>query len=198
MADAITLQDAGNIVAFIAPGYFAYATYRRRFPERDRPAGELLVLSVVLSLPFVSFARYLAPQAAADATSARFVIALLAPPILAGFLYALIRGSEPVRAVLSHLDYSEQPEGSMWLRTLQYLPDDAWVTVLLKNGTELSGVVSAYPGLPQDGVNELYLTHPHWITEDGTVQPSDGQGVIVRLDDASAITLSVDPVSAVS
>jgi hypothetical protein len=152
-----------------------------------------LIICAVLSLPFVALAPKIAPGADRDPTSLKYVAALLGPAVVAGFFAAMLRSASSVRAVLGELGFSEQPEASIWLRTLQYLPEDSWVTVELKDGATLAGVPRSFPGLPEDGVRELYLLHPTWEQKDGSFKSGDGEGVIVRLDEVKTITLEYDP-----
>jgi hypothetical protein len=193
MSDVLSATDVGNVVAYIAPGSFALWTYRARFPARDRPAGELLVASTVLSLPFVALAQKLVGAADRQPTSLKYIFALLGPAVLVGFFAAVARSSDGVRNILGGLGFEQQPEPSMWLRTLQYLPKDAWITINFKDGSALAGVPRSYPGLPEDGVNEILLLYPEWRQPDGTFAPGEGAGVIVRLEEVQTITLERDP-----
>lgn len=193
MSDVLSASDVGNVIAYIAPGSFALWTYRARLPSRDRPAGELLVASTVLSLPFVALAHKLVGEADREPTSLKYVIALLGPAVLVGFFAAVVRSSDGFRNGLGGLGFEQQPEASMWLRTLQYLPEDAWITVNFKDGGALAGVPRSYPGLPEDGVSELFLLYPEWRQPDGEFVAAGGEGVIVRLDEVQTITLEHDP-----
>jgi len=55
----VSLQDVGNIVSFVAPGYFAIQTYSLIYAKRDRNFSKLLIESVVFSLPIVTLTNLL-------------------------------------------------------------------------------------------------------------------------------------------
>jgi hypothetical protein len=189
----LSIQDVGHLVVYLAPGFFAQATYHAKFPTRDRPAGELIILSTVFSLPFVALAHKLAPNSDGDVTDLGYVCALILPAIAGGLLLTLLRTYDPVRLVLHSLGFQQQPEGSIWLRTIAYMAEDDWVTVDFNDGSKLAGVPRNYPGIDQDGVKELYLVHAYWLDEDGELGGEEQPGVIVRLEEVATVTLASDP-----
>lgn len=185
----LSLSDVANLLAYLAPGYFAQWAYRLRFPSRAKPAGELILISAVLSVPFVPAAEKISPDSAP--TSLTYACSLIVPAILVGLVAGVVRGADGVRAALSAFGIGQQPEASIWLRTLPELSPDAQVTIDLKDGSKLAGVPRSFPGLPGGGVNELYLVYPKWIEDDGSFE-SGGAGVIVRLDEVVTITFEED------
>jgi hypothetical protein len=194
VAAILTLDEVGRIVSYVAPGYLAQWVYRARYPSRDRPAGELLIMSVALSVPFVALASRLTSSSNQNPTSLRFVAALFIPALIVGFAAAIARPA--LRVPLVALGFSEQPEGSIWQRTLHDLPKDAWVTIDLVDGSKVAGLVRTYPGAAADGVRELFLVAPRF--DDGEeLRPVNGAaGVIVRLDEVRTVTLGRDPTDA--
>jgi len=189
----LTADGVGRIVTFVAPGFIARVGYRARFPSRDRSAAEVLILSVVTSLPFVAFANLVAGEG--SPTRIGYVTVLLVPAFLVGYLAALVRGANRTRNLLSKIKLSNQPEGSIYAQTLLRLSDEVPVTVEFKDGRKLSGTPRIGPGLAEDGVHELYLTHPAWLVDGRWVAGPEavGEGVIVNLGEVHNIALARDP-----
>jgi len=198
VADVVSLDDVGRVVCYVAPGYLAQWAYRARYPARDRPAGELLIMSIVLSVPFVALAQRLAPDAAGSPTSLSFVAALVVPALVAGFIAAIARPSLGIP--LAALGYGGQPQGSMWQRTLEDLPPDAWATVDLVDGSKVAGLPRTFPGAAADGIREIYLVAPRFAEADGDelAEVLGAEAVIVRLDEVRTVTLSHDATRALA
>ncbi len=190
----LTADDVGRIVIFIAPGFLARFAYRARFPARERPTAEVVVLSVVTSLPFVALATEVVGSS--KPTDPGYVAVLLGSALFVGYALAILRGLKWMRDRLGGLKLSSQPEGSVYAQTLLYLPEDAPITVEFKDTRKLSGTPRLGPMLKEEGIEELYLTHPAWLQDDGTWLEGTqaiGAGIIVRLEEVHNIALSEDP-----
>jgi hypothetical protein len=191
---ALTANEVAQVVTYVAPGFFARLGYRARFPSTDRPAGEVLIISAVLSLPLVALASWL--PGAQKPTQLGYVLVLLLGSAVLGYLAAWLRGSRLGKRLLAWLfDYRIQPEGSIYAQTLKKLPPTSPVTVELKDGRRVSGTPRLGPENKDDGINELYLTHPTAL-QDGTTWVAVGAGIIVRLDEVANIVLADDATGA--
>ena len=194
-AVVLDANAVGQVVTYVAPGFLAYLGYRARYPSSDRPAGEVLIISVVLSLPLVALARLLLPGAQ-QATELGYVLLLLALGLVGGYLAALVRGRARVRRGLAHLGYRIQPEGTIYAQTLQHMSEEGTVMVEMKNGRRFSGCPRTGPQCKDDGVNELYLVYAEALDDEGEWQPVGGPAVIVPLAEISYIVLSEEPTDA--
>ena len=196
MADVVLDADAvGHVVTYVAPGFLTYLGYRTRYPGSDRPAGEVLIISVVNSLPLVALVTALLPGRQ-QATQVGYVILLLALALALGYVAALLRGTKPVRRVLAVLGHHIQPEGTIYSQTLRHMSEDGTVTVELKDGRRFSGCPRGGPQSKDDGINELYLVYAQVQDDHGSWQSIGGPAVIVPLAEISHIVLSEEPTGA--
>lgn len=196
MADiALNANAVGQVITYVAPGYLAYFGYRLRYPGADRPAGEVLIISVAVSLPLVALVTAVLPGAQKP-TELGYVSLLLAFALVSGYAMALIRGRPETKRILDRLGYRMQPEGSIYSQTLYHTSEEATVLVELKDGRQLLGCPRNGPQHKDDGINELYLVYPETPGEDGRPDRVDGAGIIVPLSEVSYIVLSEDPTNA--
>jgi Family of unknown function (DUF6338) len=192
---AVSASDVGALVTYVAPGFLARLGWRTRFPGPDRPAGEVLIVSAVISLPLVALAGAVL-TGTQKPTQVGYVLGLLSFSVVLGYLAAALRGCLPVKEFLARrLDYRLEPEGSIYAQTLKHLAPGAAVTVEFKDGRKVSGTPRNGPQDKGDGINELYLTHPCALTADGQWRPV-GAGLIVPLGEVSSIVLSEEPTGA--
>jgi hypothetical protein len=114
MAADIVLDatEVGQVLAYVVPGFLAQLGYRARYPAPERSAGQVLVVSVVLSFPLVALADP-GISGAHKPTEAGYVLALTAGSFIIGYLVALLRGMRSIRTVLSWLGYRIAPEGEV-------------------------------------------------------------------------------------
>lgn len=197
MADiALNVNAVGQVITYVAPGYLVYFGYRLRYPGPDRPAGELLIISVAISLPLVALVTAALPGAQ-KSTQLGYVALLLGLALILGFLTALARGRARVKWALGKLGYRMEPEGSIYAQTLYHMSEEATVLVELKDGRQVSGCPRNGPQHKDDASNELYLVYPEVLGDDGVSQPiPGGGGVIVPLSEVASIVLSEDPTGA--
>jgi hypothetical protein len=80
------------------------------------------------------------------------------------------------------------------VRPTEHLAADASITVELKDGRKVSGTPRNGPQSKDDGINELYLTHPCALAN-GQWHPV-GAGLIVPLAEVASIVLSEEPTGA--
>jgi hypothetical protein len=191
---AISGDEVAQLVTFVAPGFLARLGYRSRFPAPERPAGEVLIISVVASLPLVALVQA-ALAGAQRPTQVGYVVVLLLVSFSSGYLLAVARGKRWAKRMLARAEYQIEPEGSIYAQTLKKMSPDAPVTVETLDGRRISGTPRNGPETKDDGINELYLTHPCAMDEAGEWRPV-GAGVILPLDQVASIVLSEDPTGA--
>lgn len=195
-ADIVLNANAvGDVVTYVAPGFLAYSGYRLRYPGPSRPPGEVLIISVVASLPLVALVMALLPGAQKP-SQLGYIAILLVLALLVGYLAALARGTAATKAALARLGYRIEPEGSIYSQTLRHLPADAAVLVELKDGRRITGCPRNGPQHRDDGIKELYIVYPMARDDDGNLVDIGGEGIIVPLSEVSNIVLSVDPTGA--
>jgi len=185
----------GQVITYVAPGYLAYLGYRLRYPGPDRPAGEVLIISVVASLPLVALVTAAMPDAQKP-SQLGYIALLLALAAVLGYVAALVRGRPRTKKLLGKLGYRLEPESSIYAQTLYKMSDEGSVLVEMKDGRRVSGCPRNGPQYKDDGINELYLVYPHAHDDAGGSEPVAGAALIVPLSEVSNITLSEEPTGA--
>jgi hypothetical protein len=195
-ADIVLNANAvGDVVTYVAPGFLAYTGYRLRYPGASRAPGEVLIISVVASLPLVALVMALLPGAQTS-SQLGYVAVLLTLALVVGYLGALVRGTRLAKGLLGLLGYRMEAEGSIYSQTLSHLPADAPVLVELKDGRRITGCPRNGPQHKDDGINELYIVYPMVRDDAGKHVDIGGEGIIIPLAEVSNIVLSVDPTGA--
>lgn len=199
MADvALTATDVGNVLTYVAPGFFSYAAYRARLQQARPDATHLLVVSVAASLPLVALGNEMADilGVAREPTRWEYVACLLVVAVAMGWAIAAVRALPFTRQRLRRLGLMWAPEASVYSRTLAPLKGGN-VVVHFKDDRRLNGSVLLWPASPDDGTKELYLTRPAWWSakQNDWVTDGVGEGVIVNLDEVKTISLSRDPLT---
>lgn len=195
MATIVLDADAvGHVVTYVAPGFMMFLGYRARYPAPPRPAGEVVLIAVVGSLPLVAVVTALL-SGDQDATQPGYVAALLILGWAVGYLFAQLRARRRVKEWLSKRGYRILPEGTIYAQTLYEMSEQGTVVVELKDGRRIWGAPRHGPQARDDGISELYLCYPKAESGDGQWD-SVGEGVIVPLGEVSTITLSEEPTGA--
>lgn len=196
MVDPITAEEVGQVLTYIAPGYFARSAYKARFPTPDPPHFDVLLTSIATSLPLVASAHALAGllHVTGSPTHLKYIALLLGLSMLAGYCFAALREPQWARRWLATVGITSQPEALLTTQVLKPL-SDRFVTVNFKDGRMLSGVPKAGPVLPDDGIKELYLTYPAWWDQEQqefVENRDDETAVLVWIDNIHNITVSED------
>jgi hypothetical protein len=197
MADfVLDATQVADVVTYVAPGFLAQLGYRTRYPAAERSAGQTLIISVVLSLPLVAGANA-AINGSHGATQLPYVLAVTGGSFVIGYILACVRGLKLAVKILAWAGYRSPPEGSIYAQTLKHLPPRSAITIDMKDGRRIYGTPRRGPEFKDDGINELYLTHPEARGPESDSQwESVGAGVIVPLDEVSNIVLYDDPTGA--
>jgi hypothetical protein len=193
---AVTADQIGTIITYIAPGFLAREGYRTRLPGNERQATEVVLLSVAVSLPIVSLFGAILPGAQSP-TQAGYVAALLAFSFVAGYVLAAAGSTHRVRRWLAiTLGHELAAPGSVYTNVFRGQSEEAGVTVVMKDGKRYSGAPRFYPSHQADGVAEIYLTYPQLQASDGSWGGLDGNGLILPLGEVAAVVLSEDSTNA--
>jgi hypothetical protein len=192
---ALDANAVGQVITYVAPGYLAYFGYRLRYPGPDRPAGEVLIIAVVTSLPLVALVSAVLPGAQTP-TQVGYVALLLAVGLIGGYVVALGRGRPRPKRLLAWLGYRMEPEGSIYSQTLAHMSDEGTVLVEFKDGRRVTGCPRNGPQHKDDGINELYVVYPQALDDDGQPVAINGAGLIIPLSEVSNIVLGEDPTGA--
>jgi hypothetical protein len=199
----VAVNDVGNILLFIAPGFFARVAYAARFPQPKEQDLHVAVVSLAASVPIVAIGSHFAhvwgwPR---EATDARYVLLLVAMGVVAGYLVAWVRGANFSRLALRKLSIPFSPEATVYEQTVLKLPnssEDGLVTVTFKDGRAVAGYVTIGPGIQEEGVpREVYLSRPSWLHDDNRWSdpeaPDAAKGLIVNLEEVLTVSLAYDP-----
>lgn len=181
----------GEVVTYVAPGFLAIAGYRTRYPRPPRPPGEVVIVSVVLSLPLVTVVQAIL-AGRQDPTQIGYIALLLATAAGAGYLAAHFRGTPRGKKALATLGYRLQPEGTMYSQLFGRMAEDATVVVELLDGRRVWGCPRSGPESPDDGINELYFTYPKVPDSAGNWNTAGG-GIVVPIAQINTITFTDDP-----
>jgi hypothetical protein len=131
MADVVLDGNAvGQVVTYAAPGFPACLGYRARYSGPDRPAGELLIIAVVNSLPLVALVSAALPGAQ-TATEPDYIAVLLGLALVLGYVAALIRGTARAKRLFGAIGYRIEPEGTIYAQTLKHMSEEGTVLIEL-------------------------------------------------------------------
>lgn len=193
----MTVQDVGNVLLYVAPGFFGRIAYAYRFPQPQPQEFYATVVSIAASVPIVAVGSAVADSFGwpKQATDVRFVLLLLGLGLLAGYILSLARGSRIGRATLHELGLPFAPEATVYEQTVMELGIESEVTVTFKDGRIVSGYPTVGPAVQPEGQpRELYLSRPRWWSGGGWQGNDAWQGVIVSLDEVVSVALPEDPV----
>jgi hypothetical protein len=183
-APAVTAEEVGQILTYLAPGFFAQAAYRYRFPRRRRSDFDAIVLSVVLSVPLVAVGNAAANGLAVDRDvgDVVYVFLLLGISVVLGYLTAILRSTQAARVGLGRL------------------AEDALIYVNFNDGRAVAGNPSAWTFDPEASTRDLYVHFPQWWRgEDaGWSDPDDDGGVLFDLSEVHSIQVTSDPIQVAS
>jgi hypothetical protein len=191
----VTVEDIGNVLVYVAPGFFARIAYNARFPQPDPQEFYATVVSIGASLPIVAIADHFAGgwKWSEKATDVRYVVFLLAIGLVLGYVVAALRGSRLGRSAFRELGMAYAPEATIYEQTVMKLPLNSEVTVTFKDRRVVSGYPSIGPALIAEGQpRELYLSRPRWWSGTDWLDNDGMQGLIVSLDEVITVALPVD------
>lgn len=156
-APAVTAEEVGQILTYLAPGFFAHAAYRYRFPRRRRADFDAIVLSVVLSVGLVALGNAAADRLGVDRDVGElaYVAVLLGISVVLGYSSAILRSTRLVRAGLARVGLRQAPEHAVSELVFGRLAEDALIYVNFKDGRAVAGNPSAWTFDPEASTREL-------------------------------------------
>lgn len=134
----VTLQDVANVITFVAPGFVALRTYGIVYAKGEKDFAQLVVLSIICSLPIVAAYNFTFGLKEVASTTAPYVLGLVMFSSAIGLLSAALRRSRVVRKIASRLRFPE-PDEDFVKTQFNKLGQGEPVTVKLKNGELFSG-----------------------------------------------------------
>jgi hypothetical protein len=187
MESYISLQDVATIVTFIAPGFFAVKTYGAVYTKSDREFSQLLILSIVCSLPIVSAYNYLLrTHATTTSTRAGYVLGLIAFSIAVGFLTAWIRRIRLVRRVTKLLGLP-QPDEDFIKFQFAKLSKNEVVTVKLRSGELFSGTPQGGSSYQDGSSRQYYFNNVAWFSKERSEWDDAPGSIIISMGDIEYI-----------
>jgi hypothetical protein len=208
VAEVVGPVDVANLLSYVAPGVVARASYGLVYPQSETGQLRGLVVAVASSLPLVAVLRPLAEALGADPArpyGLGYVAVLLGGSLVAGYIWALLRGARITSAALGRLTHptlraerSIEPQGSVLHRVVDTLPDKpnpTWVTVGLMDGRRLRGTARLWSA-PLDTRQQLFLQWYKWRNKDDTgwERQNTNGGVVVDLAQMTFVEVHEDPV----
>jgi hypothetical protein len=189
MENVITLQDAANIVTYIAPGYLAVQIYAAIYAKHEKDFSRLFIESVVVSFFIVAFVNWLWELFAYETPvtmSARYMSALLVVAALGGAAFAYLRVRWPLKYLADSAGFNEPSEDFIRSEFVR-LKGSASVTVTLKNGEIFSGTPKRGSTHIKDTPREYYFNNIAWYDKTKRVWDKRSGGLIIALKDIAYI-----------
>lgn len=168
--DVLSAEEVGSLLLYVAPGYFAAATYRHRFPQRPAEQFAILVPAVAASVPLVAVTDWIRGwgwlEWERNPLSAKYVALLLGVAVVAGYAAAAVRDARWLRSALSRIGVTQEPEHSVLELVLRSLRNpEAQLTLTMKDGKVVAGTPQSWKSDPEVKLREIYLTHSTWYEE---------------------------------
>jgi hypothetical protein len=165
MDSFISLQDVANIIAFVAPGYFAIKTYALVYAKGEKDFSQLLVVSAIFSLPIVSVFhfiwRYGLGAEDTSNTSAVYALSLVGFSIVIGLGFAYLRKWQPVKVLAKAIGLPGADEDFIKVQ-FSKLDRDEVVTLFMKNGEIFSGTPQGGNTFRQGEPRQYYFNNLAW------------------------------------
>jgi hypothetical protein len=182
--DYITLEDVANIIILVAPGYFAIRAYSLIYSKQDKEYARLLIESAIFSVPIVSaynvLWRFVAPNYAATATSARYVLPLLLLSTCIGWAVSAVRKTRVANKLAQRLRLPGPDEDFIRMQ-FEKLKHNEPVTVVLKNDAIFSGTPQGGNTFRNGYPRQYYFNNIAWYAKrkkGGSWEERDGSLII--------------------
>jgi hypothetical protein len=188
---AISLQDVANIITFIVPGYFALQVYATIYTKKPREFPNLLIESVVFSVPLVAIANLIWTDvfdlATIDSPNVRYIALLIGLSIVAGLLATYLREHWPVKQIAARYGFDSPNEDFIKSQFGRLDPQSNAVTVTLKDGSVFSGTPKRMSRHSHDSRQYYYFTDIARYDKKGDIWQEQPGGVIVERDEVQYI-----------
>lgn len=166
---SLTPNSIANVVALIAPGYFAIQAYATVYAKAEKDFSLLLVESIAYGFLIVSIYnaiwRAIFGDQPINALSVSYFLPLLvvSPLIGAGFSY--LRSTMPARWIARTLQFPG-PDDDFIRVQFKKLPPDSLVTVALKTGEIFSGTPEGLSSYSTKHPQRLYFSNVAWFNKE--------------------------------
>jgi hypothetical protein len=186
MEAVISIQDVANIVTLVAPGYFAFKTYSIIYAKGDKDFSQIVLLSVVFSLPIVAAYTLLFSVDDVANTDVRYALGLVAFSIAIGFACAQIRHTRIIRRLARFFRFPVPEDDFLKLQFAKLSADEA-VTVKLKSGELFSGTPKGASKFRADAPRQLSFSNVAWFVRKTKQWEERASSVIVDLNEIEYI-----------
>jgi hypothetical protein len=180
----VTLQDVANIVSFVAPGYFAIQVYGIFYAKKQRDFSQLLIESVIYSLPIVTFSNFIwqkvFSQPPVTALHVTYAVFLIVSSLLIGGVVTFLRVKWPVKNLAKMLGFGSPNEDFVKVQFLRLKPEAAAVTVKLKSGATFSGTPDRTSRYSHGGLKYYYFTNMAWFSAKKDKWQEQAGGVLLE------------------
>jgi hypothetical protein len=161
----ISQDSLASIIALIAPGYFAIQIYSAIYAKQQKDFSRLLLESVVYGLLIASIYKVIWRSFSSEPVnvlSFHFYFPLLIFAVILGALTSFVRQNKYVRRLTAKLDLPDADDD--FIRTqFKKLPNDATVTVTLKNGKIFSATPATWSTNANQPSQKLTFTNLAWF-----------------------------------
>lgn len=196
MESVVTLQDVANIVTFIAPGYFAIQVYSLIYTKKDRNFSQLLIESVVYSLPIITLVNIIwenvLGQTFISSLNIAYALLALIVAIGVGLAATFLRSRWPIRTIATKFGFGSPEEDFVKTQLLRIDVKNrnrSVVTVQLKSGAVFSGTIDRLSRYQHNGPNYYYFVHLAWFNENTNQWDERSGGIIVERSEIEYIEM---------
>jgi len=166
---SLTPDSVANVVALIAPGYFAIQAYSTVNAKADKDFSRLLVESIAYGFLIVSFYnlfwQLLFGAGQIDRLSVGYFLPLLLVAPLLGSGFSLLRSSKAGNWLSRKLQLPG-PDDDFIRVQFKKLPPDSLVTVALKTGEIFSGTPEGLSSYSNNHPQQLYFSNVAWFNKE--------------------------------
>ena len=193
---SLTADSIANIVALIAPGYFAIQAYSLVYAKAEKDFSRVLVESIAYGLLIVSiynfFWHLIFGSGQINTLQVGYFVPLLILAWLLGAGFSFLRDTRPAHWIARQLHFPG-PDDDFIRVQFKKLPPDSLVTVTLKSGEIFSGTPEGLSTMSNKYPQRLYFSNIAWFNKDNKSRKWElrSGSVIVATDDILFIETDV-------
>lgn len=166
---SFTPDSIANVVALVAPGYFAIQAYAIVYAKAEKDFSRLVVESIAYGLLIVSvynFAwRLIFGDNPINALAVGYFVPLLITSWLLGAGFSFVRDTRLAHWIAKRLHFPG-PDDDFIRVQFKKLPPDSLVTVTLKTGEIFSGTPEGLSTMSNKYPQRLYFSNIAWFNKD--------------------------------
>lgn len=183
MEVSVTLQDVANIITYIAPGYFAVKTYGIIYCKPDKDTAQLVILSVVYSLPLVAAYNWLFHLGKVSTTRSSYALGLVGFSVAIGLVFATVRRFALVRKVAKFAHLPDPDEDFLRVEFGKLAPDQPVTVKLRDSGSFFSGTPQHWDSYQPGKPRACTFSNVKWFNPKSKQWEGDNNNLIINLDD---------------